>query len=535
MALGIRAADRIRRLLHCTVALHWRWILAPALGALAHWFNHPDASQSGSFLALIGIYLVVRSVRAPWCAALLLALFFCARGILGLRWMAAAFLVHNKDSMAMLLAGSVGPALLIASLFLGTTLLWKRMAPGLAVAPLGFAVALSTGEWLQAHLLTGLPWNLIAYSWIDTLVVADSLALWSAYGTGFLIFLSAAVAGELLVRLAPSVAARPRLTSVPFIMAAILWSVALVWSLYRSPPAPPLPNATVLRLVQGNISQRDKWLPVVRELILSQYIALSEAEGAAAVDAVIWPETAIPYRLTDKPEDLARIGAAAPAGGFVLTGAWRSALEAGRVQDYNSLLAIGEDGQISDYYDKVRLIPFAEAPVFPAWWPAAVVDSLHQLMTPDATAGFWDPGAGPKVLHLPGIPPFAPLICYEIAFPEPVGDGRESQPEWILNLSNDDWFAQSPGPEQHLIVARARALQLGLPVIRVANTGISAVIDASGKVLAQLPMGEVGYLDVRLPPPAPTLGVYSRGGNLFFAALWFIASICIWFGARKAS
>ena len=204
-----------------------------------------------------------------------------------------------------------------------------------------------------------------------------------------------------------------------------------------------------------------------------------------------------------EPATLAQLAAAAPDGGALLTGAVRVADDGtGARRPRNSLLAIDAAGVVGRY-DKHRLVPFGE------YVPA------RGLLPFGAIAGGgvdFAPGSGPAVLTVGGLPPFGPLICYEIVFSAGiVGDG--GRPDWLINVTNDAWFGRSPGPYQHFQAARMRAVEQGLPVVRVANTGVSGVIDALGRVVASLPLGRRGVLDAALPAPLAAPPFYARVGD----------------------
>jgi apolipoprotein N-acyltransferase len=171
------------------------------------------------------------------------------------------------------------------------------------------------------------------------------------------------------------------------------------------------------------------------------------------------------------------------------------------------------DGLIQAIYDKQHLVPFGE------YLPLR--DILARLGLDKLAHGAVDfiPGTGPRVVALPNLPPFRPLICYEIIFPREVGiSGDNTNPEWLLNLTNDAWFGANFGPQQHLAIARVRAVEQGLPVVRVANTGISAVIDPYGRIISQLPLAAAGVIDSNLPFALPKT-LYARVGDGIFALL----------------
>jgi apolipoprotein N-acyltransferase len=176
---------------------------------------------------------------------------------------------------------------------------------------------------------------------------------------------------------------------------------------------------------------------------------------------------------------------------------------------WNALHAMDGSGEIVATYDKVHLVPFGE------YTPLRALLGLAKL-----TAGSRDFSAGPglKTVTLPGVPTFSPLICYEIIFPGAVkpASGEGPAPRWLLNLTNDAWFGESSGPYQHFAAARIRAVEEGLPVVRAANNGISAVIDSYGRVIDRINLNDRGIVDVNLPEAAKELTLYSYAGNLLY-------------------
>jgi apolipoprotein N-acyltransferase len=265
----------------------------------------------------------------------------------------------------------------------------------------------------------------------------------------------------------------------------------------------PPDRGVTLRIVQPNAEQSLKWDPDRAQEFMMRLLAGTAAAGEGAPpDLFIWPETAVPYLLDGSEHLLMQIDAVA-GGRPVAFGIARR--EAGRF--YNSLVVTAPGGGVARIYDKHHLVPFGEYVPFG--------EALGRLgirgMAASHGEGF-SPGPGPAALDFgPGIGRALALICYEAIFPQHLR--LEPRPDWVLQVTNDAWFGEVSGPFQHLDQARLRAVEQGLPVIRAANTGISAVIDARGRVLSRLGLGEQGFLDAPLPgalPPTP----YARTGDV---------------------
>jgi apolipoprotein N-acyltransferase len=307
-----------------------------------------------------------------------------------------------------------------------------------------------------------------------------------------------------------------------------------------------------LRIMQPNLQQDEKFNYSQKQAVMSRYLALSDrasgpqSTGVRDVTHLIWPESAFPFFLTREPDALAQIAALLPEGTVLITGAIRppeATPDPTIPRAYNSIYVIGHDGAILSAYDKVHLVPFGEYLPF-----QAALERLGLMQLTKLRGGFIASDRR-RNLTVPGAPSFLPLICYEIIFPGdavprserpgwlydhvgrhlswPFAAGSAERPGWLLNLTNDGWFGKSSGPYQHFQQARVRGIEEGLPLVRAANTGISAVVDPLGRIVKALPLGTEGTLDAPLPqslPPTP----YARIGDgplvvvIAIALLWLI-------------
>jgi apolipoprotein N-acyltransferase len=361
-------------------------------------------------------------------------------------------------------------------------------------AALVLAAALALGEYARSQVLTGFPWALPSYALSQTPLAQISSAI-GPHGLGAIL---------LMCGLAPGLL-RGRARIMGLAAAACLVALGWVWGSAREGAAPtPGADAPVIRLVQPNAPQREKWRLEMRRVFFERILALSAPRpGAPAPALIVWPETAVPWLLDTEPELRARIAAAA-RGAIVLTGAQRVALDdAGAPEWRNAMQALGPDGTVLASYDKHHLVPFGEYVPFG--------EVLTRLGLGALVGGSFGAGPGPALMRLPGLPPIQPQICYETIFPDEVLSGA-ARPAAIVQATNDAWFGASAGPHQHFQQARMRAIEQGLPVARAANTGISAMIDAHGRVIVALGLDRAGEIEAPLPPAtAPTL--YAQTGD----------------------
>jgi apolipoprotein N-acyltransferase len=452
--------------------------------------------------------------------------------VAGLYWMGFAFLVDAKTFAWLLPFAVIGlPAALaffMAAAFGVARLIWLR-GP---LRILALALALTVFEWLRGHVLTGFPWNAIGYALTGPLVLAQASALIGLWGLTFFavcLFASPAVLAD-----ERTDTRRPwRTVLIPVTLLAILAAYGAI-RLSQSPTQ--FVPGVKLRIMQPNLSQDDKFNYGARREVMARYLALSDraagpgASGVRDVTHLIWPESAFPFFLQREPEAMAQIADLLPPGTMLIVGAARPASAAptpGMIHAYNSVYVIDHDGAILSVYDKLHLVPFGEYLPFQ--------DFLERLglMQLTKVKGGYIPGTTRKPIAVPRAPAFMPLICYEIVFPgEAVPPGE--RPGWLVNLTNDGWFGQSSGPYQHLQQARVRAIEEGLPLVRAANTGVSAVIDPLGRFVRSLPLGTEGVLDAALPQPiGPTPYVRFRDGPVGLAML--AALVLVLWRRRRAA
>jgi apolipoprotein N-acyltransferase len=408
----------------------------------------------------------------------------------GLFWIGEAFLVEaEKFAWALPLAVIGLPTGLALFYGLGAaaaTLAWR---PGLARV-LALALTLSAAEWLRGHVLTGFPWSVLGYALTYPLPLMQSAAVFGIYG--LTLWAVVTFAAPLVLVAECRLGQRARSQRVAALLAlAVPLCLAWAYGAFKlAEPAPPAVDGVRLRLVQPSIPQSEKWRPEKQREIFRDHLELTTrgpgggADGLAGITHVVWPEAAMPFLPLKSPEALQAIGEMLPPGAYLLSGALRVAEpaspESERRGAYNSLMVFGPGGGLAALYDKIHLVPFGEYLPFQETLEGFGIEQLTRWR------GGFSTGRNPRpLLHVPGLPGIGALICYEAIFPAAVVQGSE-RPGVLINVTNDGWFGNTTGPHQHFHQARVRAVEEGLPLVRVANNGISAVIDPDGRVLADL-------------------------------------------------
>jgi apolipoprotein N-acyltransferase len=508
-----------RAALWCAGLTGWRrYAMAWLLGALATAALSPIDLTPVLVVSFSGLIWIADGTTSRRGALLLGWCFGFGFFVAGLYWVAAALFVDIARFWWMVpfaVAGlpavlAILPALAQLAAYEAT----ERFRLGGSARILVFAAAWGVAEYARGHVLTGFPWNLMGYAWAGAfpgaLTVLQSTALIGIYGLSVLTVTVAA----LPARLGDLDHGR---TWAP-LAALLLVAVAAAGGAWRLAGATraEVPGV-MLRLVQPSIPETLKNDPSARLQNFERLLALSAAPSSKALTDIVWPEAAAPPLLERFPAVRQRIAQVIPKGGLLLTGDERAEPLTGWPPRHfwNSLVAINAEGAVIATYDKAHLVPFGEYMPLRGILPVAKIAP---------SIGDFTSGAGPRTLDLPGLPPVSPMICYEVIFPGAVIDPAD-RPRWLLNITNDAWYGKTSGPFQHLAIARVRAVEEGLPLLRDANNGVSAVIDGYGRVLSRLDLDAVGVLDTPLPEAlAPTLYESARD-KLFWALVLSLLAI----------
>lgn len=474
--------------------------VAGAFGALG---LDPFAVPFASVLALVVSCALFVSAQSVKRAALIGWAFGVGWFATALHWIVEPFLIDIARH------GWMAPFALVL-LAAGLALLWglgfaasQRFRAGSVQGLILLCTVWTAIEALRGVLFTGFPWASIGHVLIDTPYVHLASQI-GALGLTLALLLACALIYLSLFD--------KRLMLIPLLALVVVPLLAV---------PDPLADATdrpVVRLIQPNAPQHQKWDPEYIPIFYQRQLEFTRA--LPAVDLVIWPETAIPYTLDDAGGLIAQINDAANGAGVIL-GVQR--LTAPRF--FNSLAVIGPSGAISSVYDKHHLVPFGEYVPFGDLLSTVGINGLAAR-----EGGGYSAGPGPQVLDIGPLGKALPLICYEGVFPRNLRTSE--RPDWLLLITNDAWFGTFSGPYQHLAQARLRAVEQGLPMVRVANTGVSAVIDPHGRIIDSIPLGEAGSRDIALPAPLPAT-LYARiGDGPVLLLLVFLAITLLTLGRR---
>jgi apolipoprotein N-acyltransferase len=529
----------VKRLTYALI-LAWGWrrrVIAFAAGALSALAMAPFNAWPILFLTFPAlVWLIDGAAVGRWGGVVVAAAtgwwFGFGYFVAGLYWIGYAFLVDAPTFGWLLPFAVIGlPAVLAVYTALGVAvarILWTRGA--VRIVTLG--ATLTAVEWLRGHLFTGFPWNAFGYALTSPLAIAQSASVIGPWGLTFIVVCVCASPATLTDE--PSETPRrwlPLAISIAVLAGLGGWGALRL----QRTPTEYVDNVR-LRIMQPNLQQDVRFNYAARQHVMERYIALSDqasgsqSRGVHDATLLIWPESPFPFVLTHEPEALAQIAKLLSPSTVLITGAIRveQTNSATAPRAYNSIYVIGSDGSILDKYDKTHLVPFGEYLPFENFLEKLGLQNLTKQ------AGGFTPGDHRHLITVPGAPVALPLICYEVVFPGAVAPPGD-RAGWIVNVTNDGWFGISTGPYEHFQQSRVQAIEEGLPLVRAANTGVSAVIDPLGRVVNSLALGQEGVLDARLPRPiaAP---FYARVGDapaLALVVLGLLAALRCRFSTNK--
>jgi apolipoprotein N-acyltransferase len=520
----------VRGLIHAIV-LSWGWrrrLIAFAAGAISALAMAPFDAWPVLFLTFPTlVWLIDGAGVGRWggvaAAAAIGWWFGFGYFVAGLYWIGYAFLVDAPTFGWLLPIAVIGlPAVLAVYTALGVALariLWVRGAMRI----LALGVTMTASEWLRGHLFTGFPWNAFGYALTAPLALAQAASVFGIWGLTFIavvVFASPATLWD--------DPAETRRTWLPLTLGIVVLAALAGFGARRLADTPTrLVDGVHLRIMQPNLQQDVRFNYAAKDEVMKRYVALSnraadpQSQGMGDTTQLIWPESPFPFFLTREADALAQITNLLSPHSVLITGAIRLANPDNPAASgvYNSIYVIDHTGSIAAVYDKVHLVPFGEYLPFEHTLELLGLEELTEQR-----GGFLS-GDRHRLIAIPGAPIALPLICYEVIFPGQVMPPGK-RPGWIVNVTNDGWFGISTGPYQHFQQARVSAIELGLPLARAANTGISAVVDPLGRIVNSLPLGAEGVVDAPLPK-AIGAPLYVRLGDVPAGIMVLIALIAV--------
>jgi len=439
--------------------------------------------------------------------------------LVALHWLGAAFFVDGGWLLILMPFAVLALSAVLAMFWGFASSLAFYFWSDSAWRILALAFFLTTAEILRGHLFSGFPFDLLGYALSANDMMAQITSVIGIYGLSAITALIAFMPA--LIWPADNRALTRRL--IPFFTIIVIIVVQMAYGQYRLDSVKIIEREDIkLRLVQPNIKQAQKWQAGASDMIMERLISLSKTKlnasdaGLNGITYVIWPEAAIPSYLSQKPQYVAQIGRMLPLGKYLITGAPRDEILAnGERVAYNSIMMFNSSGEVVDSYDKIHLVPFGE------YLPFENIFKKFGLKQFVPGNDGWKAGKTRSVMSANSIAPFLPLICYEAIFSASLGKDIKNA-DFILNLTNDGWFDGSIGLEQHFHHVKIRAIEEGRSLVRVANTGITALIDPLGRVRAQINIGEAGILDIS--PPRPLAGTFftKYKNNPLFLVLFIV-------------
>lgn len=428
------------------------------------------------------LFYILRMNHSPLKAAFYGLFFAWIFNLANLWWVTSAFIQHAPVPEVKAVAY---PAVVLMCLILALpyaimsvvfTLVQKTMPQRSLILALVFAVLWTGVELLRGTSIYGFPWNLLGYSLSSNLELLQLASITTVFGLSFIVALSAALMATL----------QPVLAGVAVALFAGLWG----YGQQRLNAAPESPTQSQMFLVQTTIPQPEKWDEALKAYSIQKYLELSAT--AQPGDVIVWPETALTYDLTTNAMIREQLQQFLPYQAKLVTGHPRYTEDENRY--YNAMTLLRPDGTLGESYDKHLLVPFGE-----------FVPLRHYLtfLGELATSTFdYTAGTGKATFNLENGTTALPLICYEAIFPFFVKD-HLADADLMLNITNDAWFSTTHAPLQHFALSRLRAIETGVPLVRLANSGISAVVDGYGRVTTLLDINESKGLRVAIPKPIP--------------------------------
>ena len=480
-----------------------------SIGCLVAFGHAPWGYIFISIIGLIGLFALTTYCKSESSVMMVFG-FGLGYFSLTLHWLVEPFLVEAKYYFWLAPFGYFSLVIICSSIWALST--FFVLSVNKHSSSLNIAFSLTLGEFLRSYIFSGFPWGLVGYIWLDTPIAQLSAWIGPLGLTGLTL-----LASGMFFSIKDSFKVIFTLSGI-FLISVILYFLRYD-NVEKLDNFEQLSSKKIVRIVQPNAIQHKKWDPRFAPVYFGELISLSSHGSNNNLDLVVWPETAIVPWLDEASEELKRIRDTLNSETDLILGIRRS--EKNKI--FNSMILLTKNDEITVGYDKHHLVPFGE------YIPLLKFLSEHNIINEKKYGDFgFSAGSGSMILSSK-IGDFRPLICYEAIFFQEIDN--ENRPEFLVNLTNDGWLGSWAGPQQHLQQVRMRAIEQGLPIIRSANTGISAVIDPSGKIIKSIPINSAGYIDVELPLSLDAT-LYAKNGEGIFL-IWLFAWSYLSIGYRK--
>ena len=447
--------------------------------------------------------------------------------VAGLWWISNALLVEAPEFAWAIPLAVLGLPAILAIFYALAAAFARAFWPDNLLRIFVLAAFMGVAEWLRSFVFTGFPWNAIGYGIMPSPLMMQSVSITGAEAINILAVLAFALPAGL--------AQSNRSAVVSTLLVTLLLASHVgygYWRLHILPDAED--EGRVVRLVQPAIDQSEKWDPTHAKSTFDNLLMLSSAspvlEEMDRPSLIIWPETAVPFILTREPSAVAAIAETLQVGQSLVAGVVREEqgeeTEAAEARFYNSMLMIDSEGIISDAADKVHLVPFGEYLPF-----AQQLGGLGLKAVAAADRGYVG-ATQRRSLELTGGLSAIPLICYEAIFASEVKRLAETD-GLMINITNDAWYGNTPGPYQHFHQSQLRTVELGLPMARAANNGISAIIDAKGRIVEKLDFAVSGAIDAVLPGKIALPSGKRYSSHIFWLLVLLFTTLGMMFRVRS--
>lgn len=487
-------------------------ITALLLGIIAT-FALPPYYQIWCLLISFGIFSALLNCTKNKFQAFLIGYCFGAGFFaIGFSWVANALALDLKSFGWLIPLALLGSGAFFG-LFSGFAAFCSSFFKGSFAKIIALGTFWSISEWLRSFILTGFPWNLLGSIWTFDHTWLQTASIFGTYGLSALTVIIFSLPSIIINKPCKKNAVIGITSSL-----CILLSLAL-FGLWNCKKHDDITNSTLsIRVVQPSIPQSLKWDFGSLEANLYEYISMSQEPGFEGKNIIIWGETASTFPLSIDPAHFEQAKQAVPPQGYLITGSIDYFPDKNnRWIPINASHIIQQEKGIINSYIKSHLVPFGEYIPFRSFLP-------KQLRPITNVITDFKSGDGAKTFTIKNIPPVGLLICYEIIFPHKIID-QNNRPEWIINMTNDGWYGLSAGPHQHLATAQLRAAEEGLTIVRAANSGISALISKTGKIIKSAPLHSKQNLDFYLPQNLSYKTIYSQYGNYSYFILTLLLTV----------